>query len=103
MGGYQLAESLVVTKESWIMATTVGYMVGATIVFSIPVALKTVKEKYHRQMSLGIMIGFITIPVGVLVSNIIIALMSPSVRALSSTSVCGSNSYPEHDLPNNFS
>lgn len=86
MGGYQLAESLAVTKESWIMATTVGYMAGATIVFSIPVALKTVKEKYHRQMSLGIMIGFITIPVGVLVSNIIIALMSPSVRALSSTS-----------------
>lgn len=37
MGGYQLAEALAHTKESWIMAMTTGYMAGATIVFSIPV------------------------------------------------------------------
>ena len=40
MGGYQLADALAQTRESWIMAMMTGYMAGATIVFTIPVALK---------------------------------------------------------------
>lgn len=85
MGGYQLAESLVQTKEAWIMATTIGYMAGATIVFSIPVALKIIDKKYHRQMSLGVMIGFITIPIGVFITNVLIMLINPVVREIVST------------------
>ena len=45
MGGYQLAEALAATKESWIMAMMTGFMAGATIVFSIPVALKMLKKE----------------------------------------------------------
>ena len=44
MGGYQLADALASTRESWIMAMMTGYMAGATIVFSIPVALKMIKK-----------------------------------------------------------
>ena len=36
MGGYQLADVLALSREGWIMAMVVGYMSGATIVFSIP-------------------------------------------------------------------
>lgn len=80
MGGYQLAHSIAQTKEAWIIATTIGYMAGATIVFSIPVALKIIDKKFHRQMSLGIMVGFITVPLGVLITNGIIMLTNPLIR-----------------------
>lgn len=85
MGGYQLAESLAQTKEAWIIATTTGYMAGATIVFSLPIALKIVKENFHKQLSLGMMIGFITIPVGVFISCIMIMITNPAIREVVST------------------
>ena len=37
MGGYQLAQAIADNTANWIMAAIVGYMAGATIVFSIPV------------------------------------------------------------------
>ena len=80
MGGYQLAEALAQTKESWIMAMMTGFMAGATIVFSIPVALKMLHKEDRRYLAMGEMVGFITIPVGVLVSSIIIAISNPVVR-----------------------
>ena len=80
MGGYQLAEALAATKESWIMAMMTGFMAGATIVFSIPVALKMLRKEDRRYLAMGEMVGFITIPVGVLVSSVIIALTNPMVR-----------------------
>ena len=86
MGGYQLAEALAQTKESWIMAMMTGYMAGATIVFSIPVALKMLRKEDRRYLAMGEMVGFITIPVGVLVSSIIIALTNPSIREVIATS-----------------
>ena len=45
MGGYQLAHRLADSPESWIMAMIVGYMAGATIVFSIPVGLALLDPK----------------------------------------------------------
>lgn len=80
MGGYQLAEALSATKESWIMAMMTGFMAGATIVFSIPVALKMIQKEDRRYLAMGEMVGFITIPVGVLVSSVIIALTNPCIR-----------------------
>lgn len=85
MGGYQLAEALAQSKEAWIIATTIGYMAGATIVFSVPVALKMVNEKYHKQLSIGVMIGFITIPLGVFITNAIIIFTNPAIRTVIST------------------
>ena len=85
MGGYQLAEALASTKESWIMAMTTGYMAGATIVFSIPVGLAMLQKKDHKYMALGVMSGILTIPVGVFVTTIILALTNASVRGVIST------------------
>lgn len=85
MGGYQLAEALAQTKESWIMAMMTGFMAGATIVFSIPVALKMLRKEDRRYLAMGEMVGFITIPIGVLVSSIIIALFNPTIREVIAT------------------
>ncbi len=85
MGGYQLADALAQTKESWIMAMMTGYMAGATIVFSIPVALKMLHADDRKYLALGVLCGFICIPVGVLVASAIIAISNPVIRETIST------------------
>ena len=57
MGGYQLANALKTSYEGWIMALIVGYMAGATIVFSIPMGLAMLDKRDHKYMALGIMSG----------------------------------------------
>ena len=85
MGGYQLADALAETRESWIMAMVTGYMAGATIVFSIPVALKMLEKRDRKYLALGVMSGLLAIPIGVLVSSAIIAVSHPMVREVVST------------------
>ena len=85
MGGYQLADALAQTRESWIMATMTGYMAGATIVFSIPIALKMLQLEDRKYLALGVLSGFISIPFGVLVGSLFIALSSPVIREVIST------------------
>ena len=82
MGGYQLAEALALSKESWIMAMVVGYMAGATIVFSIPVGLTMLAKKDHKYMALGIMAGILSIPIGVFVSCSILSVTDLAVRGV---------------------
>ncbi|WP_312650581.1 ethanolamine utilization protein EutH [Aminipila sp.] len=86
MGGYQLADALAATRESWIMAEITGYMAGATIVYNIPVALKMLNKKDRPYLALGMMSGFLMIPVGVLISSVIIALTNPMIRETVATS-----------------
>ncbi len=85
MGGYQLADALAETRESWIMAMVTGYMAGATIVFSIPVALKMLEKRDRKYLALGVMSGLLAIPIGVLVASAIIAVSHPMVREVVST------------------
>ena len=85
MGGYQLADALAETRESWIMAMVTGYMAGATIVFSIPVALKMFEKRDRKYLALGVMSGLLAIPIGVLVASAIIAVSHPMVREIVST------------------
>ncbi len=80
MGGYQLADALAQTRESWIMAMMTGYMAGATIVFTIPVALKMLEKRDRKYLALGVMSGLLAIPIGVFVSSLIIAFSNPMVR-----------------------
>lgn len=86
MGGYQLAGALAQTKESWAMAMMTGYMAGATIVFSIPVALKMLAKEDRRYLAMGVMVGFITIPIGVFIASCIMALADPMIRTAMVTS-----------------
>lgn len=85
MGGYQLADALAQTRESWIMAMMTGYMAGATIVFTIPVALKMLEKKDRKYLALGVMSGLLAIPIGVLVASVIIAVAHPVSREAVST------------------
>ena len=82
MGGYQLADVLAQTRESWIMAMVVGFMSGATIVFSIPVGLTMLEKKDHKYMALGVMAGLLSIPIGVFISCSMISISEMMVRGM---------------------
>lgn len=86
MGGYQLAETLKNSYEGWIMALIVGFMAGATIVFSIPVGLAMLDKRDHKYMALGVMSGLLTIPIGALISSVIMLVTNAKVRDVISTS-----------------
>lgn len=94
MGGYQLAHDLAQNKESWMMASVTGYMSGASLVFSIPVALKMLNKEDHQYLAMGVMAGFLAIPVGVFVSCISIILSDPYIR--SSVTTTGLADYQLH-------
>jgi len=85
MGGYQLAEALKVTNEGWIMAMIVGYMAGATIVFSIPMGLALLDKRDHKYMALGIMSGVLTIPIGAFLASVMVVLFNTEIRDVIST------------------
>lgn len=86
MGGYQLARSLTSVNEAWIMAMITGCMAGATIVFSIPVGLALLDEEDHSYLALGILSGVLSIPIGVLISSLLLWLLHPAIRPEVSTS-----------------
>lgn len=85
MGGYQLADILAQSRESWIMAMITGYMAGATIVFSIPVGLAMLEKRDHKYMALGVMSGILTVPIGVFISSMILSVTNAHVREIIST------------------
>ena len=85
MGGYQLAQATAGSTGGWIMAAVVGYMAGATIIFTIPVGLAMLDRRDHRYMALGVMSGVLAIPVGVLVTTGILLATSTTVRGEVST------------------
>lgn len=85
MGGYQLADALKITNEGWIIALIVGYMAGATIVFSIPMGLAMLDKRDHKYMALGIMSGVLTIPIGALISTVLVVLFNTEIRDVIST------------------
>ncbi|MEL4375136.1 ethanolamine utilization protein EutH [Brucella cytisi] len=81
MGGYQLAKALAQSPEGWIMALVVGFMAGATIIFSIPVGLAMLNKRDHKYMALGIMSGVLSIPAGVIITCLLIGFFGTSIRA----------------------
>lgn len=85
MGGYQLADALKTSYEGWVMALIVGFMAGATIVFSIPMGLAMLDKRDHKYMALGVMAGVLTIPIGALISSVLIVLFDTNIRDVIST------------------
>lgn len=80
MGGYQLADALAQSPEAWVIATLVGFMAGATIIFSIPVGLAMLKKCDHQYMALGIMSGILSVPIGVFIAASLIVLGNVPIR-----------------------
>ena len=71
MGGGALAQQMTDDPQAALLGGVLtGSMLGATIVFTIPVAMGILKEEDRPAMAKGILCGIVTIPVGVLVGGL---------------------------------
>ncbi len=72
MGGGSLARELTTDADAAALGGVItGSMLGATLVFTIPVAMGILEEEDHPAMAKGILCGVVTIPVGVLVGGLV--------------------------------
>ncbi len=72
MGGASLARELTADAQAAALGGVItGSMLGATIVFTIPVALGILKTEDTPALAKGILAGIVTIPVGVLVGGLV--------------------------------
>ena len=66
MGGGALAVELAASHQAAMLGGVLtGSMLGATVVFTIPVAMGILEEKDRPVMAQGILCGIVTIPLGV--------------------------------------
>lgn len=71
MGGAPLAAELAFTPEAGQFGgLIVGSMLGATVVFTIPVALGILQESDRPALAKGVLAGLVTIPVGALAGGL---------------------------------
>lgn len=69
MGGWPLATQIAQTEQiARLSGIYVGAMMGATIVFSIPVSLGIIEKKDMPYLAKGMLAGFIAIPFGAFIS-----------------------------------
>lgn len=72
MGGGVLARELTEDPQAAALGgVIVGSMLGATVVFTIPVAMGILQEEDRPYMAKGVLCGIVTIPVGVLVGGLV--------------------------------
>ncbi len=71
MGGGPLAVELARSPEAAMLGGVLtGAMLGATIVFTIPVAMGILREEDQPAMAKGILCGIVTIPLGLLAGGL---------------------------------
>ncbi len=71
MGGAPLSQEVAKNPDiGGFNAFVVSSMMGCTVSFTIPFAMKMVPNKNHRQLILGLLCGVVTIPIGCFVSGI---------------------------------
>ncbi len=71
MGGGALAAQMTADPQAAALGGVLtGSMLGATIVFTIPVAMGILREEDRPAMAKGILCGIVTIPVGVLIGGL---------------------------------
>ena len=72
MGGGALAKELSADPQAAALGGVLaGSMLGATIVFTIPVAMGILRPEDRPAMAKGILCGIVTIPIGVLVGGLV--------------------------------
>lgn len=72
MGGAPLAKEIAKNQSVGMFnALVVSSMMGATISFTIPLAIGVVDKDRHNEMFLGFLCGIVTIPLGCFVSGLI--------------------------------
>ena len=71
MGGASLARELTSDAQAaQLGGILTGSMLGATIVFTIPVALGILRQEDYPALAQGVLCGVVTIPVGILVGGL---------------------------------
>lgn len=81
MGGASLAQELTNDPEAAMLGGILaGSMLGATIVFTIPVAMGILSEEDRPALAKGVLAGIVTIPVGILVGGLVAGI--PVVKVL---------------------
>lgn len=72
MGGWPLAQQLSSSDDiAQLSGLILGAMMGATIVFTIPVSLSIIQKEDRPYLAKGILAGIVTIPIGVLVGGLV--------------------------------
>lgn len=72
MGGGALAQQMTDDPQAALLGGVLtGSMLGATIVFTIPVALGILREEDRPALAKGILCGIVTIPLGVLAGGVV--------------------------------
>jgi len=72
MGGASLAKELTTDPEAALLGGVLGgSMLGATIVFTIPVAMGILPEEDRPYLAKGVLAGLVTIPVGILAGGLV--------------------------------
>lgn len=81
MGGFPLAKSLSGgDNAAWMYSgVMLASMMGATIVFSIPVGLGIIQKEDQRFLATGILAGMVAIPVGCVIGGLVAMASSVSV------------------------
>ena len=72
MGGGALAAQMTADSDAALLGGVItGSMLGATLVFTIPVAMGILEEEDRPAMAKGILCGIVTIPVGILIGGLV--------------------------------
>ena len=72
MGGGALAAQMTTDGDAALLGGVLtGSMLGATLVFTIPVAMGILEEEDRPLMAKGILCGIVTIPVGILTGGLV--------------------------------
>lgn len=71
MGGAPLAKELALTPQAGQLGgLIVGAMLGATVVFTIPVGLGIIRKEDQKYLASGVLAGVVTVPVGALAGGL---------------------------------
>ncbi len=72
MGGGALAQELAQSDEAALLGGVLtGAMMGATVVFTIPVAMGILREEDKGALAKGVLCGIVTIPVGIFAGGLV--------------------------------
>lgn len=75
MGGAAISKALAADEIlGGYNGLVVASMLGATVCFTVPVALKMIKKEYHKEVLSGILCGIATMPVGCIVSGLMLGI-----------------------------
>lgn len=75
VGGYPLAMELANSiSAGYFSGLVVASMMGAVVIFTIPVALNIIEKEDRAYLALGVLIGIMTIPIGCIVGGLMMNL-----------------------------